>query len=140
MIKIFTSPSCSSCRKVIKWFDEKKIPYVAKNIFGPSLSKEDIKEMIVKSENGTDDILSKRSKIVLENDIDFDSMTISELIDFIYQNPSVLKRPIIVDDRRLQVGYNAEEITVFIPFAQRLAELSCTNEKCSEWGICHGKK
>ena len=27
MIKIYTSPSCSSCRKVKQWFDEQKIPY-----------------------------------------------------------------------------------------------------------------
>jgi regulatory protein spx len=31
----------------------------------------------------------------------------------------VLKRPIIVDKRKIQVGYNSEEITVFIPREKR---------------------
>ena len=97
MIKIYTSPSCSSCRKVKKWFEDNKIPFVEKNIFGPFLSAEDLMEVISKSENGTDDIISTRSKIVQEQDIDFDSMKISELIAFIQKNPSILKRPIIVD-------------------------------------------
>lgn len=42
-------------------------------------------------------------------------MSINELIKFIQDNPSVLKRPIMIDERRFQVGYNAEEIRVFIP-------------------------
>lgn len=136
MIKIYTSPSCSSCRKVKKWFDDNKIPYVAKSIFAPDFTKEDIKEMISKSENGTDDIISTRSKIFLENDINFDDMTISQLCDFILANPTILKRPIIVDDRRLQVGYNEEEIRTFIPRAQRLASLYCSAKECPNFGSC----
>ena len=60
MIRIFTSPSCSSCRKVKAWFDEQKIPYEAVNIFGDDFTKDDIRELIAKSENGTDDIISPR--------------------------------------------------------------------------------
>lgn len=91
--------------------------------------------MISKSENGTDDIISRRSKIVLENNIDFDEMTISELCSFVLANPTVLKRPIIVDDHRLQVGYNEEEIRTFIPRAKRLAYLACSQE-CPMFGEC----
>ena len=135
MIKIYTSPSCSSCRKVKKWFDEQKIPYESKNIFGPDLTADDIREVISQSENGPDDIISQRSKIVQEQHIDFDDMKISELIEFIRKNPSVLKRPIIVDDRRVQVGYNEEEIRTFIPRARRLAEsycASCDRKDCDK--------
>lgn len=140
MIKIYISPSCSSCRKVRKWFDEQGIPYEAKNIFSPSLSKKDVMEMISKSENGTDDIISTRSKIVQEENIDFDSMTISELVDFILKNPSILKRPIIIDDRRVQVGYNEEEIRTFLPRARRLVSDTCNPEGCEQWGCCDFSK
>ena len=90
--------------------------------------------MITKSENGTDDIISPRSKIVQENNIDFDEMKISELVRFIKANPSVLKRPIIVDDRRLQVGYNEDEISAFIPLARRYADMVCAN--CGNCELC----
>ncbi len=140
MIKIYTSPSCSSCRKVKKWFDDNHIPYVDKSIFSPSFSSEDIKELIVKSENGTEDIISTRSKIVMEQNIDFDSMKVSELIAFIKANPSILKRPIIVDDHRLQVGYNQEEIRTFIPRARRLADEAC-DPSCPHYLDCgHERK
>ncbi len=32
MIRIYTAPSCASCRKVKSWLNENKIPYVEKNI------------------------------------------------------------------------------------------------------------
>ena len=50
------------------------------------------------------DIISERSKIVQQNHINFDEMKISELLEFIKENPSVLKRPIIVDTSKLYKG------------------------------------
>lgn len=136
MIKIYTSQSCSSCRKAKKWFDEQGIPYETKDIFSGELKPEDIKEIISKSEDGTDAFISTRSKIVQENDIDFEEMTISQLIEFIRKNPSVLRRPIIVDDHRIQVGYNPDEIDTFIPRARRFAESGCNQRDCPNWGSC----
>lgn len=138
MIKIYTSPSCSSCRKVKKWFNEQKIPYVEKNIFAATLNENELKEILIKSENGTEDIISTRSKIVKESGVDLENMTIKELITFIKDNPSILKRPIMVDDNKIQVGYNPEEITVFIPQARRLAELACLS--CPKINNCAHKK
>lgn len=138
MIKIYTTPSCSSCRKVKKWFKDQEIPYVEKNIFATSLSENELKEILIKSENGTEDIISPRSKIVKESGVDIEGMTISELIDFIRNNPSVLKRPIMVDDNKIQVGYNPEDITVFIPPAKRNLLWPC--DSCPKVSECDNKK
>ena len=136
MVTIYTSPSCNSCRKAKKWFDDNKIPYQTKSIFSNDLTREDLMEILKKAENGTDDIISTRSKIFSEKNVDFDDMTISELITFILDNPSVLKRPLIVDDRRLQVGYNEDEIRTFIPRAQRFAMLGCNRTDCEHYQTC----
>jgi len=136
MIVIYTSPSCSSCRKVKKWFEQQSIPYEERNIFSATLNEAELKEMLAKSENGTDDIISTRSKIIKEDNIDIDSMTVRDLIEFIRVNPSILKRPIIVDDRRIQVGYNEEEIRTFIPLAKRYAALMCSPENCERYDCC----
>ena len=132
MIKIYVSPSCSSCRKVKKWFDERKIPYEEKNIFSSNLKEDELRDILTKSENGTDDIISTKSKIVKEQKVDFNSMSISQMIDFIRKNPSILKRPIMVDTEkdRMQVGYNADDIRIFIPRAQRELDMMCYAQKC----------
>ena len=125
MIKIYVSPSCSSCKKVKQWFDEQKIPYEEKNILATPLKEEELKDILTKSENGTSDIISNRSKVIKEQKVDVEGMTISEMITFIRNNPTVLKRPIMVDDHRIQVGYNKEEITTFIPKARRFQQIYC---------------
>ena len=136
MIKIYTTPSCSSCRKVKKWFDEQKIAYEEKNIFSATLNESELKDILAKSENGTEDIISERSKIIKENNIDIESMSLKELISFIRENPSVLKRPIMVDDHKIQVGYNPEDIRVFIPHARRIASWACSQKECPNYGQC----
>ena len=133
MIRIYTAPSCASCRKVKAWLKEHQIPYVEKNIFSTLLRETELKELLERSENGTDDIISKRSKIIKENKIDIDEMSINELIHFIQKNPSILKRPIIIDERRFQVGYNAEEISAFIPRELRRLQECSNSDFCPQF-------
>ena len=133
MIRIYTAPSCASCRKVKAWLKEHQIPYVEKNIFSTLLRETELKELLERSENGTDDIISKRSKIIKENKIDIDEMSINELIHFIQKNPSILKRPIIIDERRFQVGYNAEEIHAFIPRELRRLQECSNSDFCPQF-------
>ncbi|MDF2699989.1 MAG: hypothetical protein K0Q49_1545 [Haloplasmataceae bacterium] len=131
MVTIYTTPSCASCRKAKKWFEEFSIDYKEVNIFNTKLTKADIIRILDRTENGFDDIISTRSKIIMENNIDVDSMKMHELLDFIIENPSILRRPIILDDKRLQVGYNDEEIRTFLPRKIR-EELMCDGDICKK--------
>lgn len=131
MVEIYTTPSCASCRKAKKWLEEYNIVYKEINIFNTKLTKSDIIRILDKTENGFDDIISTRSKIISESKIDINDMKIHQLLDFIIENPSILRRPIIVDDRRLQVGYNDEEIRSFLPRHIR-QQLMCDGEICKK--------
>ena len=140
MIKVYTSPSCSSCRKVKKWFMDNNIPFIEKNIFGPTFNENDIYDILSKTENGTDDIISTRSKIIMEKGIDLDKMSLKQLVSFVLENPSIMKRPIIVDDKRLVVGFNPDEIESFIPEAKRIADYACTFAACPIYINCDHKR
>ncbi len=113
MIVIYTSPGCASCRKAKNYMKEHHLDFIEKNIFNVMLDDKEIRYLLKRSENGTDDIISKRSKIIQENKVDIESMSIDELVRFVVNNPSVLKRPIILDDMSMQVGYDNEEIDMF---------------------------
>ena len=119
MVKIYTSPSCSSCKKAKKWMDSYGITYTEKQLVSSKLTKEDIFEMLLGSENGFEDIISKRSKIIKENKLDLYGLKVKEMVDFIINEPSVLRRPIILKNQIMQVGYNDQDIRVFLPKEQR---------------------
>ena len=86
--------------------------------------------MLKNTENGFEDIISTRSKYLMENNIDIDSLKVSELEKLIMENPSILRRPIIVSDNKLQVGYNEEDIRVFIPSELRKILMSLDCDAC----------
>ncbi len=133
MVVIYTTPSCGSCRKAKKWFKERNIPFVEKNIFSVKLTKTDLQNILSLTENGVTDIISTRSKVFMDNNIDLESLTMSQLYDFVIANPSVLRRPLIIDQQNLQVGYNEDDIRVFIPKDLRrlMICIDCkNNEEC----------
>lgn len=136
MIVVYTSPGCASCRKVKQWLKDRNLPFIEKNIFKTLLSDNEIKHLLMRSENGSDDLISKRSKIIQESHVDVDSMTTDELIEFIRKNPSVLKRPIILNEKNFQVGYDEEEIGVFVPHELRKIAYRNCDETCPNYKTC----
>jgi len=87
------------------------------------LSLEEIKEILRMTEDGTDEIISTRSKIFQKLNIDLDALPLQQLFDLIQKNPGLLRRPIILDEKRLQVGYNEDEIRRFLPRKVRTFQL-----------------
>ncbi len=136
MIVLYTSPGCASCRKVKKFLKENNLEFIEKNIITLPLNEIELRHLIQRSENGTSDIISTRSKIIRESDIDIDSMTLNELIRFIQTNPTVLRRPIIVSNRNFQVGYDEEEIEMFLPRKIREIALQTCDENCDNYPDC----
>ena len=115
MIKLYVSPSCTSCRKAKSWLEEHNLGYEEKNIYHEPLSKDEIKEILMLTDEGIEEIISYRSEAYKNLDIDFDELRMSELLDLFIEEPSLIRRPIIMDDRRLQIGFNDEEIRMFLP-------------------------
>ncbi|EFX94000.1 regulatory protein Spx [Streptococcus sanguinis SK150] len=87
------------------------------------LSAPELQHILSLTENGTDDIISTRSKIFQKLDLDVEDLSISTLIQLIEENPSLLRRPIILDGKRMQIGFNEDEIRAFLPRSYRKEEL-----------------
>lgn len=115
MIKLYVSASCTSCRKAKAWLKGNGLDFEERNIMSDPLTKDEIKEILSLTETGTDEIISTRSKVYEKLDIDFDELPLSELVDIIEEYPSLLRRPLIFDETKFQVGFNEDEIHQFIP-------------------------
>ncbi|TCN25106.1 transcriptional regulator SpxA [Mesobacillus foraminis] len=115
MVNLYTTPSCTSCRKAKAWLEEHQIDYIERNILADPLTVEEIKSILRLTEDGTEEIISTKSKTFRELNINIDSLPLQELYRLISNNPQMLRRPIIQDEKRLQVGYNEEEIRSFLP-------------------------
>lgn len=130
MVTLYTSPSCTSCRKARAWLEEHNIPYKEhnipykeRNIFSEPLNIPEIKAILRMTEDGTEEIISTRSKVFQELEVDLEDMPLQDLFDLVQKNPGLLRRPIMLDEKRLQVGYNEDEIRRFLPREVRALEL-----------------
>ncbi|AZP05042.1 transcriptional regulator SpxA [Jeotgalibaca ciconiae] len=128
MVTLYTSPSCTSCRKARAWLEDNNIPYTERNIFSEPLSQVEIKGILKMTEEGTEEIISTRSKAFQEMNVDLDDLPLNTLFTLIQENPGLLRRPIILDEKRLQVGYNEDEIRRFLPREVRAIELKKAQE------------
>ncbi|MCL2522082.1 MAG: Spx/MgsR family RNA polymerase-binding regulatory protein [Erysipelotrichales bacterium] len=115
MIKVFVTPSCSSSNKAKKWFKLHHIPFQEINLLTRQLQIFEIKEILQYTENGFEDIISKKSDYFRNNPLDFETMSFNDLSEIIINNPRILKRPLILGPNSLQIGFNDEDIREFIP-------------------------
>jgi len=115
MVTLYSTPSCGSCRKAKAWLEEHHIDYIERNILSNPLTVDEIKSILRLTEEGTSEIISTNSKAFQELNINIESLPLNDFYRLIMENPKMLRRPIIMDEKRLQVGYNDEEIRSFLP-------------------------
>lgn len=136
MIILYTSPGCASCRKAKQWLKDNEMKFIEKNIFTTLLKADEIKYLLQRTENGTEDIISTRSKVFQELRRDLDEISIKELVDIIQKNPSILKRPIMINEKSIVIGYDDDEITALVPAKLRIAAQNACNPSCANYPIC----
>ncbi|GAB6425740.1 transcriptional regulator SpxA [Bacillus luti] len=119
MVVLYTTASCSSCRKAKAWLEENQIDYTEKNIVSNSMTVDELKSILRLTEEGATEIISTRSKTFQDLNINIDELSLNEFYKLIIEHPLMLRRPIMLDEKRLQIGFNEEEIRKFLPRSVR---------------------
>ena len=131
-VTIYTQSSCSSSRKALKWLNENNIPYTEKRITSQPLTLAEFKNILSMTEDGTDEIIATNSNDFKNLAIDIEQLSIQELYNLIQQHPRMLRSPILLDEKRIQVGYNEMDIRRFIPRRVRAFELNALQKLAVE--------
>ena len=74
MITIYNSPSCTSCRKAKAWLEENNLEFHEKNIYHEPLTKEEIKAILILTDEGTEEIISYRSEAYQKLELEIESL------------------------------------------------------------------
>ena len=122
-VTIYTQSSCSSSRKALKWLKENDIAYNEKRITSQPLTLAEFKQILSMTEEGTDEIIATNSNDFKNLKVDIDQLSIQQLYNLIQQHPRMLRSPILMDEKRIQIGYNEMDIRRFIPRKIRAFEL-----------------
>ncbi|BDZ30185.1 Spx/MgsR family RNA polymerase-binding regulatory protein [Lactiplantibacillus sp. WILCCON 0030] len=128
-VNLYYSTSSKSSRSARAWLVANNIAFNERDIIANPLDRDELKQILRLTENGFEDIVSTRSKAFKALHIDLSELGFNQLLDLLVEKPQLLKRPIIYDGRRLQIGYNEEDIRAFLPRSVRKSELREIQQK-----------
>ncbi|MDZ5472936.1 Spx/MgsR family RNA polymerase-binding regulatory protein [Bacillus sp. 31A1R] len=114
-VTVYGVGSSRSTRKAVQWMSNNQIPFVERDLLKDPLTVLELQEILQLTIDGTDDIIAKRSLPYKNMKIDIDELSLLELLEIVHKEPRLLKSPLIVDKKKLQAGYNEEEIRQFLP-------------------------
>ena len=93
-ITVYEKPTCTTCRKLNKLFEENGVDYTKVNYFIEPLTEETLRELLKKANLSPFDVLRKAEPVYKE--LKVSEVTDSgALIKLIVENPELLQRPIV---------------------------------------------
>ena len=110
-MKFICYPKCSTCRKAKKWLDEHNVEYTERHIADEKPTYDELKEWHDKSELplrkffNTSGLLYKEMKLKDK----LPSMSEEEQLRLLATNGMLVKRPILVTEDKILVGFKEAE-------------------------------
>ena len=104
-------PKCSTCKKAKKWLDERKVTYEDRNIVEDNPNKEELAKWMkgsgleIKKWFNTSGLKYKELKLKEK----LQDMTDDEKISLLASDGMLVKRPILITDKGIRVGFKETE-------------------------------
>lgn len=112
-IQIIQYPLCTTCKKAVKWLADHNVDVVLRNIKENKPQKEELRTWIERSGLPINKFFNTSGKIYKENKLKekVATATNEELLDILSSDGMVVKRPIVVADSFVLVGFKEDEWT-----------------------------
>ena len=104
-------PKCSTCRKAKKYLEENQVEFVDRHIVEANPTTEELKEWITKSGLPVKKFFNTSGKLYKEMGLKdkLASMSEEEQIELLASNGMIVKRPLIIEEGRVLVGFKEAE-------------------------------
>ena len=104
-------PKCSTCRRAAKWLSDNGVEVVSRDIVKENPTKGELSEWIERSGLPINRFFNSSGVIYREQNLKEKVKTASrdELLDILASNGMVVKRPIVVTDQFILVGFKEKE-------------------------------
>jgi len=109
-IIIYHNPQCSKSRKALEIIKSKNIEPTIILYLKNKLSKNEVKNLLIKLGLSIRDILRTGEDEYKNNNLKNEKLSCDELIDFLIKFPKLLERPIVIKNNKAAIGRSSENI------------------------------
>ena len=110
-MRIYYYPSCSTCKKALKWLDNNEIAYEKKHIVDAKLTTKEIEDIFKKSGLPIQKIFNTSGRVYKELNLKdkLKDITEKEKLELLASDGMLLKRPILVNRTFALIGFKEDE-------------------------------
>ena len=121
MFKFYCYSKCGTCKKAEKFLKEKNAAYDSLDIVTTKFTKEDIKNLHIKSKKDIKKLFNTSGNAYKELNLKerLHKMSLDESYEILTTNGMLLKRPILVSDTLVAFGFSESEYEDIIKNASR---------------------
>ena len=110
-MQILCYPRCTTCKKAIKWLDEKGVEYEYRDIKEKNPKKSELKKWIKASGLPVKKFFNTSGQLYREMQLKdkLPEMSEAEMIDLLATDGLLVKRPLLITDDKVLVGFKEAE-------------------------------
>ena len=110
-MRIYYYPSCSTCKKALKWLDNNEIAYEKKHIVDAKLTTKEIEDIFKKSGLPIQKLFNTSGRVYKELNLKDKQKDITEKekLELLASDGMLLKRPILVNRTFALIGFKEDE-------------------------------
>ena len=104
-------PKCSTCVNARKWLEENKISFESRHIVENNPNKDELKKFITLSGLPAKKFFNTSGILYREMNLKekLQSATEDEMIDILSSNGMLVKRPLVITDKGVLIGFKKEK-------------------------------
>ena len=110
MLVVYQYPKCSTCRRALKWLDENKVAYTAKSIVDETPDADTLLSIIEGSKLPLRRFFNTSGQVYREGGYSakVPTMTAREASEALASNGMLIKRPLVISDAHVLVGFKED--------------------------------
>ena len=111
MIQFIEYPKCSTCKKAKKWLEEHQIEFQDRDITTETPTKEELRNYLKISQYPIKKFFNTSGNLYKEFSLKekLDTMSEEEKLELLSQHGMLIKRPLVVADSFILVGFREKE-------------------------------
>lgn len=104
-------PKCSTCQKAKKWLDANEVEYTDRHIVEENPTKKELKDWIEKSGLDIKKFFNTSGQLYRQMELKekLSDMSKQEQLELLASNGMLVKRPLVIMDNAVLVGFKEEE-------------------------------